>query len=37
MQISGHQTDSIYKRYAVTNERDIAEDIKKVERLQYRR
>jgi len=35
MQISGHKTESIYKRYAVTNENDLAEGIKKIERLHF--
>jgi integrase len=35
MRISGHKTESIYKRYAVTNEKDLAEGIKRIERLHF--
>jgi integrase len=33
MQVTGHKTESIYRRYAITSEADIAEGLSKVARL----
>jgi hypothetical protein len=36
MKISGHKTESIYRRYAHVAERDIAEGLRKVAAFQQR-
>ncbi len=36
MQVTGHKTESIYRRYAITSEADIAEGLTKVARLRER-
>lgn len=34
MQLTGHKTESIYKRYAITNEKDLARGVRLIARLQ---
>ena len=36
MQISGHKTESIYRRYAIVAERDIADGLRRVAAFQNR-
>ena len=36
MKISGHKTESIYRRYAIVAERDIADGLRKVAAFQRR-
>ncbi len=30
MQITGHKTESVYRRYAIVNERDVAEGLERL-------
>jgi integrase len=34
MKLSGHKTESVYRRYAIVSERDLAEGVRKVADLQ---
>ena len=33
MQLIGHETEAIYRRYAITTEKDLAEDVAKLDSL----